>query len=107
MAVANLDLDWQLRTAAFAAMRSLREREGGVVTARGLDEGFSFQGERIAFRNNYKGIWRPRQLATASGAALTVVTAEPRAGRKRAYDDQIGSDEDYFVYRYEGEDPAY
>ena len=107
MAVANLDLDWQLRTDAFASMRSLREREGGVVTARGLDEGFSFQGERIAFRNNYKGIWRPRQLATASGAALTVVTAEPRAGRKRAYDDQIASDEDYFVYRYEGEDPAY
>ncbi len=107
MAFLDLDLDWQLRLAAFAALRSLREREGGVVTNKGLDEGFTFGGERIAFRNPQMGIWRPRQLASTSGAALTVVTVQPRAGRPRPYDDQVASDEDYFVYRYQGEDPTY
>jgi putative restriction endonuclease len=107
MAAPDLDLDWQLRLAAFAALRALREREGGVVTKKGLDEGFTFLGERIAFRNPQKGIWRPHQLSTASGAALTLVTVRPRAGRPAPYDDQIASDQDYFVYRYEGEDPNY
>jgi putative restriction endonuclease len=107
VALPGLDLDWHLRLAAFAALRSLREREGGVVTNKGLDEGFTFSGERIAFRNPQMGIWRPRQLASTSGAALTVVTVQPRAGRPRPYDDQIASNEDYFVYRYQGEDPTY
>ena len=107
MAPPDLDLDWQLRLAAFGALRSLRQREGGVVTKKGLDEGFTFHGERIAFRNPQKGIWRPHQLSTASGAALTLVTVRPRAGRPAPYDDQIASDQDYFVYRYEGEDPNY
>lgn len=103
----NLDLDWELRIAAFASIRALREREGQIVTARGLDEGFEFQGERIPFRDKFRGIWRPHQLAATTGAALTVLTAEPRAGRRRAYDDQIASDEEYFVYRYEGENPTF
>ena len=107
MSVPNLDLDWELRLAAFSALRRLREREGGIVTTKGLDEGFTFQGERIAFRNHQMGIWRPRQLANATGAALTVVTIQPRAGRPRPYDDQIASDKDYFLYRYQGEDPSY
>lgn len=107
MALPDLDLDWQLRLTAFGALRSLREREGGVVTKNGLDEGFTFRGERIAFRNPQKGIWRPHQLSTANGAALTLVTVRPRAGRAPPYDDQIASDQDYFVYRYEGEDPNY
>jgi putative restriction endonuclease len=72
-----------------------------------LEEGFTFNGERIAFRNPQKGIWRPRQLAESSGAALSIVTVQPRAGRPRPYDDQIGSADDFFVYRYEGTDPEF
>jgi putative restriction endonuclease len=100
-----MDYDWELRLAAFAALRQIRDRSGGIVTSEALDEGFQFQGERIAFRNTMMGIWRPQQLASDSGAALSVVTVKPRRGQQPRYDDQVRSDEDYFVYRYQGDDP--
>ena len=100
-----MDYDWECRLAAFAQLRQLRERGGGVVTSEALDAGFQFQGERIAFRNPQMGIWRPQQLSKESGAALTVVTVKPRRGQQPRYDDQVRSEEDYFVYRYQGEDP--
>lgn len=101
---AALDHDWQLRLAAFAALKAQAEQHGGVVTSDDLDAGFEFEGERIRFWNPRKGIWRPRQLAP-HGAALTIVTTPPRPGKTPPYDDQIGSDAEWFVYRYEGEDP--
>jgi putative restriction endonuclease len=100
-----MDYDWELRLAAFAALRQLKDRGGGIVTSEALDQGFQFQGERIAFRNPQMGIWRPQQLSRNSGAALTVVTVKPRRGQQARYDDQVASDEDYFVYRYQGDDP--
>lgn len=100
------DIDTRLRLAAFEQIRRLRDLGGGVVTSAQLDVGFQFEGERIAFRNPQKGIWRPRQLGP-EGSALSIVTVAPKAGRPRPYDDQIGSDADYFVYRYEGTDPDY
>lgn len=100
-----MDYDWELRLAAFAALRKLKDRGGGVVTSEALNEGFQFQGERIAFRNPQMGIWRPKQLSNNTGAALSVVTVKPRRGQQPRYDDQVASDADYFVYRYEGDDP--
>ena len=97
------DLDSRMRIAAFDEIRRLRDQGSGVVTSAQLDAGFQFEGERIAFRNPQMGIWRPRQLGS-DGAALAIVTVAPRAGRPRPYDDQIGSDADYFVYRYQGTD---
>jgi putative restriction endonuclease len=99
----HLDTDTRIRIAAFDQIRRLRDHGGGVVTARQLDVGFQFEGETIPFRNSRMGIWRPRQLGQ-DGAALTIVTIAPKAGRPRPYDDQIGSDADYFVYRYQGTD---
>jgi putative restriction endonuclease len=101
---ATLDHDWQLRLAAFAALKTLADRRGGVVTSADLDTGFEFEGERIRLWDSRRGIWRPRQLGK-DGAALTIVTPPPRPGRTPPYDDQIGSDAEWFVYRYEGEDP--
>lgn len=77
---------------------------GGVATDEDLDAGFMFEGERIKFWNRQMGIWRPRQLGSA-GAALTIVTAPPRPGKKPPYDDQIASDADRLIYRYQGTDP--
>lgn len=99
-----MDYDWELRLAAFAALRQLRDRSGGIVTSDALDAGFQFRGERIAFRNPQMGIWRPQQLSKESGAALTVVTVKPKRGQQPRYDDQVRSEDDYFVYRYQGDD---
>ena len=94
----GLDPDWRLRLAAFAELRRRADAAGGVVTAADLDRGFAFEGERIRLWDARRGIWRPRQLGK-DGAALTVVTAPPRPGKTPPYDDQVGSDADWLVYR--------
>jgi len=102
----GLDGDWRLRLAACARLKELAQRWGGVVTADDLDQGFDFEGERIRLWDARRGIWRPRQLGT-DGAALTLVTA-PLAPRKAPpYDDQVGSDAEWLLYRYEGTDPEH
>lgn len=101
----GLDRDWQLRLAAFAELRRLADRRG-AVTSDELNAGFEFEGERIRLWDSRRGIWRPRQLGK-DGAALTVVTAPPRPGKTPPYDDQVGSEADWFLYRYEGTDPGH
>jgi putative restriction endonuclease len=98
------DPDLQLRLAAFARLEELLRLRGGVVTDDDLDAGFEYGGEHIKFWNRQMGIWRPRQLGT-TGAALAIVTAPLKPGKKPPYDDQIASDADWFVYRYQGTDP--
>lgn len=98
---AELDLDWRLRYAAFARVRQLADESGGPITHAQLDTGFEFEGERIRLNDKFRGIWRPKQLGN-DGAALTIVTVAKRPGQPRPYDDQIGSNADYFIYRYEG-----
>src|SRR5947207_4982981 len=98
------DLDWQLRLAAFARLEELKRARGGIVTDDDLDAGFDVAGENIKFWSSRRGIWRPKQLS-ASGAALSITTTPPKPGKTPPYDDQIASDADYLIYRYEGDDP--
>ena len=101
----DLDRDWRLRLAAMSALNALRVRGQGVVTTHDLESGFEFEGERIAFWNPRRGIWRPQQLRSP-GAALTIFTAPRVSGRKPAYDDEVASDDrGWFGYKYEGTDP--
>ncbi len=101
----QIDRDWQIRMAAMQQLAVLRENGGGLVTANALEKGFEFEGERIAFRNVQKGIWRPHQLRSP-GAALSIVTAPPIAGKTPAYDDEVAADDrGWFGYKYEGSDP--
>jgi putative restriction endonuclease len=101
----QLDLDWQIRLAAMRRMEQLRAAGDGVVRAADLDEGFVFNGDRIALWSSQRGIWRPQQLR-APGAALTVVTAPRVQGRKPAYDDEVAADDrGWFGYKYEGTNP--
>jgi putative restriction endonuclease len=104
MSVLATDLDWSLRLAAFGQLEQLKKARGGVVTDEDLESGFEFAGETIKYWNRQRGIWRPKQLAP-TGAALSITTTPPRPGKKPPYDDQIASDADWFVYRYEGDDP--
>jgi putative restriction endonuclease len=71
-----------------------------------LAEGFEFEAQRIRLWDPRRGIWRPRQLGS-HGAALTIVTTPPRPGKVAPYDDQVGSDVEWLVYRYEGQDPEH
>jgi putative restriction endonuclease len=104
MTTGEFDYDWRLRLAAFAKLKGLAELHGGVVSFNELEQGFEFERERIRFWTPRKGIWRPRQLGP-EGAALTIVTAPPRAGRVPPYDDQVASDSSSLIYRYEGSNP--
>jgi putative restriction endonuclease len=102
--VVATDLDWELRLAAFGRLEQLKRAGGGVVSDADLDSGFEFGGETIKFWNRQRGIWRPKQLAP-NGSALSITTTPPRPGKKPPYDDQVASDADWFIYRYEGTDP--
>jgi putative restriction endonuclease len=98
------DQDWQLRLAAFARLDELKRARRGVVADEDLNAGFTFEGDVIKFWSSRRGIWRPKQLSP-SGAALSITTTPAKAGKAPPYDDQIASDADWFIYRYEGDDP--
>ncbi|MDP3773663.1 MAG: HNH endonuclease [Gemmatimonadales bacterium] len=102
--MSGVDADWELRLAAFDHLSRLRDRSGGLVSLADLEAGFEFRGERIPLFNRYRGIWRPKQLG-AEGPALSITTTPPRAGKTPPYDDQVASEDGWFVYRYQGEDP--
>jgi putative restriction endonuclease len=102
LALMALDQDWQIRLAAFDALRRISET--GVVTRDQMDAGFEFEGQRIPFALKARGIWRPATMKSP-GAALSVTTASIRKGVKPKYDDQIGG-EGWFEYRYQGNDPT-
>lgn len=100
----GLDHDWRLRFAAFAALTSLSEPRGGYVTREEMTNGFLFDGQRIPFADQRRGIWRPAVLRDL-GIALSITTASLRKNVPPKYDDQIASEEGWFEYRYQGENP--
>ncbi len=79
--------DHDLRAAAFAALQRITAPTGGVITRNETTEGFRFEGDRIPFAVEQKGIWRPKQIGR-DGGALSVTTAAQRRGVKPKYDDQ-------------------
>lgn len=94
------DIDAELRAAALSHVAALENRFGVLAWAQ-IEEGFEFRGERVRLAGRARGIFKPQQLR---GGALSIRTPQPRAGRGRRYDDQIGSQTPYFVYRWQGED---
>ncbi len=98
------DVDLALRQAAFDELRRLSANRDGLVRREEMSAGFVFNGERIPFALEQKGIWRPQQLR-GLGAVLSVTTAAVKKGMTPKYDDQIAADTGFFEYRYQGTNP--
>jgi putative restriction endonuclease len=105
MSGTSLDLDWRLRLAALDSLRRLIEPTGGVITRELMTAGFLFEGERVPFALRARGIWKPARLGVG-GPALSITTASIRRGVAPRYDDQIASEDGWFEYRYQGQDPG-
>jgi putative restriction endonuclease len=90
------DDDDELRAAAFAFLRDLTDRSGGLVTRRDLRE-FVFKGEQISLEQHMRGI---RHLA-GYPAALSILTTFSKYPEDRPYEDDIG-DDGYPRYKWQG-----
>ncbi len=79
----NADHDTMMRLAAFEQVRRLSEVHDHL-TAKELDPGFDFAGERVPLVNPQRGIFKPRQMQFL----LSIKTVFPKPGGKIWYDDQ-------------------
>jgi putative restriction endonuclease len=94
----ELDPDLALRQAAITRAEELAQAFDHLVPLSALREGFVFRGERISFGSFMRGIYRPKEMR--GPAALTLMTAAPRRGKSRPYDDQMDTDAGVIVYHY-------
>jgi len=78
-----IDQDTAIRMAAFQHLRSLSEVRTHL-TAADLKAGFLYNGERIPFVNQQRGIFKPRKMRFL----LSIRTVFPKRGGKVWYDDQ-------------------
>lgn len=74
------DIDWPVRTAAFAALAEAVQIHGEVLPWAVIERGFTFSQRHFRFANQSKGIFRP---AGMQDAALSVKTTVPRSGKPR------------------------
>jgi putative restriction endonuclease len=99
--------DAQIRQAAVDHVNRIAALRGGVLDAADLASGFGFGGERIPLVNPYRGIFKPRQMASL----LSIRTVFPRRGGRIWYDDQreahqqIYAGDDVVDYQFMGSDP--
>lgn len=104
MASAFRDLDEHLRSAALVAVRRIATATGGLIARAQMTEGFEFEGERVPFALQARGIWKPGRLGP-SGAALSITTASVKPGIPPRYNDTNVSEDGWFQYKYQGHDP--
>jgi putative restriction endonuclease len=86
-AVRVSDEDDELRAAAFAFLRELSDRTGGIVTRQDLRK-FVYKGEPISLEQHMRGI---RHLARYP-AALSLLTTFSEHPEDRPYEDDVGED---------------
>ncbi len=89
-----MDIDLQIRLAAFTWLSEQVNLHGDVLSRTLLQQGFEFQGQRIPLVAP-QGIFKPQIL----DLPLSITTAP-----KGPYDDYFGKD-DFLIYRYRGTDP--
>jgi putative restriction endonuclease len=96
------DPDLPIRLAAFEALEQLTALHGPVLPWAVIMKGFTYQGQRVLFCNRAVGIFKPKQM---QAGALSIKTTVPRGDRVARYDDEVASDNPFFVYCYQGYDP--
>ena len=97
-----LDIDTQVRVAAFGFLTDLTRLHGWELPRDVLARGFEFDGQRVPLLAP-QGIFKP---AVLPDVPLSITTA-PRSERKpAAYDDHLGAD-GVLRYRYRGTDPRH
>jgi putative restriction endonuclease len=89
-----MDIDIQVRLAAFNWLSEQVNFHGDVLPRQLLQQGFEFQGQRIPLVAP-QGIFKPQIL----DLPLSITTAP-----KGPYDDYFGKD-NFLIYRYRGTDP--
>lgn len=89
-----MDIDLQVRIAAFNWLSEQVNSHGDVLSRTLLQQGFEFQGQRIPLVAP-QGIFKPQVL----DLPLSITTAP-----KGPYDDYFGKD-NFLIYRYRGIDP--
>lgn len=90
-----MDIDQQIRLAAFNWLTEQVEMHGDVLNRNKLAKGFEFKGTRIPLVSP-QGIFKPKQLELP----LTITTTT-----KGPYKDVIG--DDFLHYKYRGNDPRH
>lgn len=99
----DLDLDMQVRLAAFDYLADLVRVHGDVLPAAPLRKGFEFRGQRVALKG-IQGIFKPALLQEFP---LSITTAPPDPHRQAPYDDGFTPDGSMLLYRYRGTDPRH
>ncbi len=89
-----MDVDIQVRLAAFNWLSEQVNSQGDVLPRKLLERGFEFQGQRIPLVAP-QGIFKPQIL----DLPLSITTSP-----KGPYDDYFGKD-NFLLYRYRGSDP--
>jgi putative restriction endonuclease len=89
--------DIELRQAALEQARGL-SRRFDLVPLRALREGFRFRGARVSFGSFQNGIFRPKEMT--GPAALSLMTAAPKASRPAPYEDEFDELTGRFTYRF-------
>lgn len=91
--------DQEIRAAALAHVRKLRETHGGRIPRDILSEGVSIRGVRVPIWNQYKGIHKP--AASGPGAAALTIQTSAASPYGDVHDVDAGS----IAYKYQGTDP--
>jgi putative restriction endonuclease len=94
-------VDDEVRAAAFALVRQLRDLHGGRIPRSALMDGITLGGQRIPIWNYQKGIFKPAILGR-DGAALSIQTSA-----ESPYGDVHDTEAGHIVYKYRGTDPAH
>ncbi len=84
-------------------MEVLARAYEGLVPVDVLRQGFAYGGRRISFGSFYRGIHRAKQQR--GPAALSLVTAPPKAGKPAPYDDVFDADDSVVLYHYRAGSP--